>query len=192
MRGDVIVFRFPGNRDESVAETGSVYVKRCVGVGGDTIVIDDRSLFVNGQYILPPPGTPSAAGSYAEPDSSIFPEGSGYNADFYGPIVVPFRGMKIPLTRRTCAAWRTFIVREHHRMELDPRGAILIDGTPCGEYVVENDYLFVLGDNRENSYDSRFWGFVPEANVIGQAMVIYWSWNEGRSVCWSRIGTLVR
>jgi signal peptidase I len=57
---------------------------------------------------------------------------------------------------------------------------------------VEKDYVFVLGDNRDNSYDSRFWGFVPMDDIIGQAMIVYWSVDPQKHVRWERIGTLVR
>jgi len=68
--------------------------------------------------------------------------------------------------------------------------------------VIAKDYYFVLGDNRDNSLDSRFWGFVPDDAIIGKAMMIYWSWNEVaaepgfterfKHIRWERIGTIIR
>ena len=77
-----------------------------------------------------------------------------------------------------------------------------MDGVGATDYEVEHDYYFVLGDNRHNSLDSRFWGFVPDQNLIGEALMVYWSWDPDiavsnlmdkvRSIRWDRVGTLIR
>ena len=69
-------------------------------------------------------------------------------------------------------------------------------------YTVERDYVFGMGDNRDNSLDSRFWGFIPKESVIGTPLIVYWSWNPDVSlfsvgdklstVRWVRFGTLVK
>jgi signal peptidase I len=62
-----------------------------------------------------------------------------------------------------------------------------------GPATVPSGHLFVLGDNRDRSHDSRFWGFVPEAEVEGKAIVVYWSWDsQDRWVRWERLGGLIR
>ena len=93
-------------------------------------------------------------------------------------------------------------LREHHRFELDPDGKIIIDDVETSDYVLERNYYFMLGDNRGNSLDSRFWGYVPDDYVVGEALVVYWSWSPESSddnvsemlsnIRWNRIGTLIR
>src|SRR5262249_33389839 len=64
---------------------------------------------------------------------------------------------------------------------------------PVGPLFVAQDYYFTLGDNRDNSQDSRYWGFVPQANILGPAQRLYWSWDrDAARVRWERIGQAVR
>lgn len=201
--GDVIVFEFPGDRDEIRPKEVVNYIKRCIAVGGDTVEIVDKVLYVNGQPFKEPDhvslGTnPFGRKGFANP--RIFPKGFPYNEDNYGPIRVPKKGDIIRLSPQNIEAWKVFIAREGHTVTMDGE-VILIDGKPSTEYRVERNYLFMLGDNRDNSLDSRFWGFLPEENIIGQALLIYWSWNQNlplvstekfRNIRWERIGTIIR
>ena len=202
-RGDVIVFEFPGYRDELRAEEFQFYLKRCVGISGDTIRIVNRVLMVNGeQFPIPrnmkfdrPWPVPAEV-----PDERIFPNGAPWNEDHYGPLVIPFAGMKVPLTETTVGQWDTFIRREGHSVRSE-NGAVLLDGVPSTEYVVRRDYLFGMGDHRDNSLDSRFWGFIPKENLVGTPLIVYWSWNTDiplyeifnrlGSVRWRRLLSLV-
>jgi len=62
-----------------------------------------------------------------------------------------------------------------------------------GKWTVPKGYYFMLGDNRNNSRDSRFWGFVPQQYLVGKAVVIWWSWNDASNdVRWERLGSLVK
>lgn len=135
-RGDIIVFKFP--QDPSVD-----YIKRVVAVGGDTIEIKNKKVFVNGEL---------QNNNHAQfTDPEIRPAIVGPR-DNYGPLKVP------------------------------------------------PGNLFVMGDNRDNSFDSRFWGFVGLDAVRGKAFILYWSWDvrdslfsidRFTSIRWSRIGHLV-
>jgi signal peptidase I len=203
-RGDIIVFVFPGYRDEVEPEEFQFYLKRCVGLPGDTIRIQNRVLFVNGE---PMPLPRNLKFSYrrslfdGQPDERIFPKGAPWNEDNYGPLVVPHRGMTIPLHADNFQQWEIFIRREGHSVAF-AGNEILIDGKPTHEYVVERDYLFGMGDHRDNSLDSRYWGFIPKENLVGTPLIVYWSWDTNipiynifaklGSIRWGRIGTIIR
>jgi signal peptidase I len=200
----VIVFEFPGYRDEVVSSEFQFYLKRCVGLPGDTIQIKERVLYVNGSLFPLPrrvrfdrPWTMPAA----QPEDQIFPKGSLWNADHFGPLIIPFKGMQVSLTPESYDRWETFIRREGHAITMAGT-TILVDGIPSTGYTVQRDYLFGMGDHRDNSLDSRYWGFIPKENLVGTPMIVYWSWNTdlplydifGRigSVRWSRIGSLIK
>jgi len=128
-RGDVVVFIFPEDRTKD-------FIKRVVGVAGDSVEVRGKKVFVNGKQVDDPH-------AHFEGDD---PQAAGLPArDDYGPRMVP----------------------EHH--------------------------IFVMGDNRDRSYDSRFWGFVDLDEVRGKAFLIYWSWDGAdRWVRWERLGSLIR
>lgn len=201
-RGDIIVFIFPGYRDEVEPREFQYYLKRCVAIAGDTVEIRNKRLFVNGiEQPLPPHALQSSLPLPPGDQYRTFPRGRGYTRDNYGPIRVPKRGDTLWLTPENLLEWEIFIRREGHAVALR-QGQILIDGKPARWYVVERDYCFGLGDNRDNSEDSRYWGFIPMENVVGKPMVVYWSWDplipigslfeKLSSIRWERIGTVVR
>ncbi len=127
-RKDIIVFKYPVNPDQD-------FIKRVIGLPGDTILIKNKKVYVNGEPLVVK------------------------NAIFQNPVILS--GQQQPR---------------------DNLGPITV---PPHSY-------FVMGDNRDNSYDSRFWGYVPEDNVKGEAIIIYWSWDkEDFSVRWNRFGKLL-
>jgi signal peptidase I len=128
-RGDVAVFIYPEDRKKD-------FIKRVIGIQGDTIQIINKNVYVNGKLFHDPAGMQHS-------DQRILP-GSVQPRDNMGPVTVP------------------------------------------------EDKIFVMGDNRDQSYDSRFWGFVPIKDIKGKAFTIYWSWNSDNF--WprfERIGDLV-
>lgn len=203
-RGDVIVFSFPGNRDEVEPAEFAYYLKRCVALAGDTLQIINKVVFVNGNP-TPAPRNVRFLNNYIKPagipEPGIFPMGSSFNGDNFGPIIIPKRGQVIPLQPENFAAWETFIRREGHAAEMR-NGTIRLDGKEQTSYIVERDYVFGMGDNRDNSLDGRFWGFIPEESVVGTPLIVYWSWDPDlflfdiadkfSSVRLGRIGTIVR
>jgi len=128
-RGDIVIFPFPEDPSKD-------FIKRVVGVSGETIEIIDKQISINGEIIEEP--------FVIHTDSNIFRD-KKRPRDNFGPVKVP------------------------------------------------DDSLFVMGDNRDHSYDSRCWGFVRKASVKGKAASIYWSWDkDSSSVRWNRIGSKVR
>jgi len=203
-RGDVVNFEFPGNRDEVKPAEYVQYLKRIIGEPGDKIEITDRVLYVNDR-IFPNAAESKFMGSITPKgmtNPNIFPKNSGWNEDNYGPLHVPKKGDVIKLTASNFEQWQIFIKREGHNVYLSPDGSIMVDEIQKSEYVIEGNYYFMMGDNRNNSLDSRYWGFVPRENIVGKALVTYWSWNPEipftnfpelvSSIRWSRIGKLLK
>jgi signal peptidase I len=186
---DIVVFEYPGDRDQLQAtELGVNYVKRCIGTPGDTIEIKDKVIFVNGKEFWRPPHIKYYDGknvSYLKPkpagygDPRIFPKGMIWNEDNYGPLVVPNKGLTIPLTVYNVEQWRTIIDREYGEIVVDIKnGVVTINEMPVSSYTFKKDYYFMMGDNRDDSADSRFWGLVSRDMVVGQAFITLFSWDR--------------
>jgi signal peptidase I len=127
-RGDIVVFIYPKDQSKD-------FIKRVIGVGGDTIEIKNKKIFINGKEYS------DSYGIYS--DNTIYPA-TMQPRDNFGPVTVP------------------------------------------------KNSIFVMGDNRDESYDSRFWGFVDLKDVEGKAFIIYWSWNhEDHNLRWQRLGHLL-
>lgn len=178
-KGDVIVFIFPGNRDEAKPAEFQYYLKRCVATAGDTLTIRNKQIFINGvASAFPPEGR--VTNFTIEPGSDdqyrTFPIGMNFTRDNYGPIRIPKKGDNIPLTLSNLAQWEIFIRREGHEVSTNGE-QIMIDGKATTSYNVQRDYCFGMGDNRDNSLDSRYWGFVPVQDVVGTPLIVYWSWD---------------
>ncbi|NOX18330.1 MAG: signal peptidase I [Chlorobi bacterium] len=184
-RGDIVVFEYPGDRDEMKSKDIMNYVKRCIATPGDTIEIVDKVVFINGKEAPRPPHIQYYANYYLPkgvPQPDIFPKGSGWNKDNYGPYVIPKKGDTIKLSVKNVEWWRTIIDREFgRRVVAVQKGQVYIDRKPVNSYVIKRDYYFMMGDNRDDSADSRFWGLVPRGNIIGEALMIYWSWDPSIS-----------
>jgi signal peptidase I len=189
-QGDIVNFEFPGMRDELKSPTYVQYLKRIVATPGDKLQIINKVVYVNGEKFLNPENSifVSKEPPNQSPNMNVFPKGCGWNEDNYGPLTIPKKGDVINLKPSNIIQWDTFIKREGHKVDVN-YGKIFIDGHETNNYVVERNYYFMMGDNRDNSLDSRFWGFVPRENIIAKALITYWSWNS--EIPWSRFTDLV-
>ncbi len=192
-REEIVVFEYPGAKDELLPDLVQNYVKRCIAVPGDTVKIVDKVIYVNGKeyyrpkYVQYNNALPALPG---EPNPLIFPKGASWNEDNFGPLYIPQRGDTVWLDKSNIHQWRTIIDREFGERVVSVRGnTIRINEEITDHYVLKDDYYFMMGDNRDNSLDSRYWGFVPRSNILGKALMIYWSWDP--SIPWSQLVKLV-
>jgi len=180
---DIVVFEYPGNRDEMRnSELGVNYVKRCIGTPGDTIQIIDKVIFVNSKEFWVPSHI-KYLNPYVKPreyvEPRIFPKGMPWNEDNYGPLIVPQKGYKIKLSTENVEQWRTIIDREYGKRVVNISGNVVtIEDAPVTSYIFKKDYYFMMGDNRDDSLDSRFWGFVSRDMVVGEAFITLFSWDR--------------
>ena len=128
----------------------------------------------------------------------IYPQNGNFHwtRDNYGPIWIPAKGKTITLKLDNLPIYeRAIRAYEGNELEVKDDGRILINGKETNEYTFKLDYYWMMGDNRHNSADSRYWGFVPEDHIVGKPIFIWWSSDPDRhglsGVRWSRLFRLV-
>ncbi|HEX8147820.1 MAG TPA: signal peptidase I [Pyrinomonadaceae bacterium] len=197
-RGDIIVFKYPGKypseqfQKKHVSDTvpfKTNYVKRVIGLPGDRVEVRDTRVFINGQpleeQIVPAHNPPPN-----NPDTEEDENGA--------PLRLEDAGRPAPPAD---AAYSVYVEAQLH-----PASRRVTEGE---KFDVPEGHYFVMGDNRDNSQDSRFWGYVPRSAIIGRAMFVYWSFDESaprsdapapvnyvldfiNNTRWGRTGTLVK
>jgi len=228
------------------------YVKRCVGLPGQTLEIRDRTIYLDGKANKEPdnvqysyivkrkanipdevmeelgismedlqslnvlgymPLTKKAADALggmtdiiesvtlntntADDAYHVYPINGdyGWTRDNYGPVWIPKKGESVKLTLDNIAIYdRPIRVYEDNDLEIK-EGKIFINGKETDSYTFKMDYYWMMGDNRHNSADSRYWGFVPEDHVVGKPIFIWWSSDPDRrgfkGIRWNRLFKLV-
>lgn len=229
-RNDVTIFWFPD-------DIQTMYVKRCIGLPGDSLRIRSGMVLINGaprtgvplkfKYTVTTDGSEInsrilaknqigendyyrlSADTYqffltdqqarefrklpflkkvalsiateGEPETMIYPksENFNWNTDFYGPIYIPKRGDKIQLTEENVDLYLKCIQFENESAVRDDSG-LKVNGRLVSTYEFKENYFFMMGDNRHNSLDSRYWGLVAQQLIIGKAMYLYWGRTSER------------
>jgi len=255
-RNDIVVFNWP-QEDFRPVDKRENYIKRCVGVPGDTIQVKAGDLYIGNnkafepnnfeyQYLVQTDGSPlnpnmlmemkiTEGGRLAQhnglylltltpenvekikslpivkqvqrkisPIGEIEPQRFHYpadtdkfpwNVDNYGPVVVPKKDATVQLTKENILFYER-IITLYENNTLEVRGdKILINGAEATSYTFKMNYYWMMGDNRHNSEDSRFWGFVPEDHVVGKAWIIWLSLdsfgNFFEKIRWNRLFSVI-
>ena len=231
-RNDVVVFNYPVEH-EYPTDLKTHYIKRCIGMPGDTLQVRGMEVLINGVSMESPehmqfkfyvetdetlseriltrydissydiyriqggylidmePETAAQMASLefiksvraaenrpgqAEPDVYPSYDSLDWNRDYYGPLVIPGEGKTIALTEENIAKYR-YVMEYYEGIEnLEIKdNKVFINGAEQNSYTFTQDYYFMMGDNRHNSLDSRYWGFVPQSHVVGKALFIWMS-----------------
>lgn len=259
---DVVVFNWPAENGFPT-DLKTNYIKRCIGIGGDTIQVKDRQVYINGKaaenapqmqftykvatneefperifrkYKIPNFGdyerhltlidsakvgymlemTPALAAKMKEDGLSndiqlfnnkedrrgtiLFPMNKTsfeWDIDNYGPVWIPKDGATIKLDSNLVSIYETTIRNYEGWETVVAKGdRLIIDGKEVKEYTFQQNYYFMMGDNRHNSLDSRFWGFVPADHIVGKAFMIWLSMDaEGGftdKIRWNRLFTIIK
>lgn len=189
-RGDIVVFKYPSDidNDDKVVRYQTFYIKRVIGMPGDTVEVRGASVLINGQ---------------------VLPEHRAIREDRQANTELAELKIEEPPRRENEQPYTVYYEADTLKIPSDkPETAPTKPFFNYGVYgrpvtVPENQY-FMMGDNRDNSSDSRRWGFVPRELVVGRAMFVIWSYDESapssgnflvdffRNTRWSRTGTLIK
>lgn len=138
------------------------------------------------------------AANETDGDARVFPNSSKYlwNEDNFGPLTIPKKGMVVSIDSMTLPLYETAISKyEDNKNVKIENGSLFINNQRVTSYTFKQNYYFMMGDNRHNSLDCRFWGFVPENHIVGKAVFIWLSLDPAgtfiNKVRWKRLFTIV-
>ena len=201
---------FPGMQYDNIVTTnGTGFNKRTLEQLN--IAVEDRHEYSNTQYLFPltqaneekmksmknVTSIKRTLVTAENWDQSTFPFSSKYpwNVDNYGPLEIPKKGQTIKLTIDNLPLYERIIdLYEANDLKVKDN-TIYINGSPADSYTFKMDYYWMMGDNRHNSADSRYWGFVPEDHIVGKAVFIWLSLDKDQpfynKIRWSRLFSVV-
>lgn len=131
------------------------------------------------------------------PDKSIFPHTQNWSCDNFGPIYIPQEGKTVQLNTTSLPFYKRIITEYEGNTLSVQNGTITINGKPTSTYTFKQDYYWMMGDNRHNSEDSRYWGYVPANHVVGKPIFIWMSIDgingpiKNWKIRWDRLFTTV-
>ncbi|KAF0235560.1 MAG: signal peptidase [Prolixibacteraceae bacterium] len=174
--GDVMVFSHPlwGGRN-------NYFVKRCIALPGDTLQIINGMVKINAGFLDEQPTIKMVPVVY-DSTHTVYPYHPNirWSVDDYGPLVIPYKGMQISLTSEALQLYYN-VIKDHEPVNADWKNEVFRNNEKTAElYTFQNNYYFMLGDNRHNSNDSRYWGFLPEEDINGKATVVLFNFLNGK------------
>ena len=172
-RGDVVVFRYPLNPSQD-------FIKRVIGLGGDTVAYRDKKLTVNGV-----PWVQNSAGIYSYLEGLRFETMEQFSeaVPTAGEAKAHLAAVDPALPSVSPGQVRAFAGRDN--CDYNSNGSGFVCKVPAGQY-------FVMGDNRDRSDDSRYWGFVPDDHLRGRAFFIWFNWDDISGLAFKRVGSGIR
>ncbi len=168
-RGDIVIFRYPN-------EPKIHFVKRNVAIGGDEVLYTEKGLWI----------AFSSDSDYKGDQETLEFGGKTF---YYDPYVMRHNG--VHYAENSLSAFEQLIALSHNGEKIGMKEVLLGNGEIAFHTTIEEDEFFMMGDNRNNSSDSRFWGAVPYRLIIGKPWFIYFSWDDDFNVRWQRIGKTV-